>query len=272
MTTTSLDFRSRFGFHSAPFTREFAIPQRFALDVFEESLTALLRAVEQRSSAALVAPAGTGKTALLRALIARLPEARYRVHYVKVACLSKRDMCREIAAACGAQSAGTYPMLVRRLQERFETATAQDGMRQVLILDEAHDLRPEVLDMLRILTNFDMDSRLVLSVVLAGQPALGAMLRRETHEAIARRLSHIAHLRLLTREESQRYIAHRCSIAGATTLPFDTAALDALFELALGNLRATDQLAGKALEIAHDAGVTVVDANHIVQARRVLFS
>jgi type II secretory pathway predicted ATPase ExeA len=267
-----IDYRSRFGFHSAPFTREFTIQQRFALDFFEETLTALLRAVEQRSSAALVAPAGTGKTALLRALIDKLPEARYRVHYVKVACLSKRDMCREIAVACGAQPAGSYPMLVRRLQERFMTATSTDGVRPVLVLDEAHDLRPEVLDMLRILTNFEMDSRLVLSIVLAGQTPLRAMLRSETHEAIARRLAHIASLRLLTREESQRYIAHRCTIAGATTVPFASAALDGLHEIACGNLRAIDQVAGKALEVAHDAGVTVVDANHVVQARRVLFA
>jgi len=266
-----IDYRSRFGFHTAPFTREITVQQRFALDFFAETLTALQRAVEQRSSAALVAPAGTGKTALLRALIDKLPEARYRVHYVKVACLSKRDMCREIAVACGAQPAGSYPMLVRRLQERFVASAATDGVRPVLVLDEAHDLRPEVLDMLRIMTNFEMDSRLVLSIVLAGQTPLRAMLKSEMHESMARRLAHIASLRLLTREESQRYIAHRCTIAGATVVPFDAAALDAVHEIACGNLRATDQLASKALETAHDAGVSVVDANHVVQARRVLF-
>jgi len=263
------DMRSRFGFHSQPFTREFAT--RFSLDFFDEALTALVRAVEQRGSVALVAPAGTGKTALLRALVAALPEARYRCHYVKVTGLSKRDMCREIAQSCGAQPAGSYPVLVRRLQERFESAAAQDGVRPVLILDEAQDLRADVLDMLRILTNFEMDSRLVLSVVLAGQPLLGQMLRRGPHEAIARRLCHVASLRLLSREESQRYIAHRCAIAGATAVPFDPAAQDAIFELTHGNLRAIDQIAGKAIEIANDSGVTVVDANHVVQARRVLY-
>ena len=148
--------------------------------------------------------------------------------------------------------------------------TAQDGVRPVLVLDEAHDLRPEVLDMLRILTNFDMDSRLVLSVILAGQPPLRAMLRSDKHESIAKRLTHIASLRLLTRDESNRYVAHRCTIAGAKTVPFDPTSLDGLHEIASGNLRATDQLAAKSLEIAHDAGVSVVDANHIVQARRML--
>src|SRR3712207_8394481 len=58
--------------------------------------------------------------------------------------LSKRDMCREIAVACGAQPAGSYPMLVRRLQERFEATAHQEGRRPVLLLDESHELRPDV--------------------------------------------------------------------------------------------------------------------------------
>lgn len=264
------DFRSRFGFHTTPFTRELAVDQRFSLGIFDESLTALSRAIENRMSAALIAPAGTGKTALLRALTHALPEARYRVHYVKVTGLSKRDMCREIAVACGAEPAGSYPMLVRRLQERFLTATTIDGVRPVLILDEAQDLRPEVLNILRTLTNYDMDSRLVLSVLIAGQMPLRDILKRETHESITRRLAHFAYLRLLSREEALRYITHRCTIAGSTSVPFDARALDALYEISCGNLRAIDSLAFKALEVAHDAGVTVVDSNHIAQARKLV--
>jgi MSHA biogenesis protein MshM len=163
-------FSSRFGFHSVPFSREFNIDQRCTRPFLEETLIALERTIEGRGSAALVAPAGTGKTALLRALTNRLPEARFRVHYVKVTGLSKKDMCREIAFACGAKTAGTYPILVRHLQERFLSSTVIDGIRPVLILDEAHDLRPDVLDILRILTNFEMDSKLILSVILTGQP------------------------------------------------------------------------------------------------------
>jgi general secretion pathway protein A len=264
------DFRSRFGFHSTPFTREFAVEQRFSLGFFDEGIMALSRAIESRMSAALIAPAGTGKTALLRALVHALPEARYRVHYVKVTELSKRDMCREIAVACGAEPAGSYPMLVRRLQERFLSGTAVDGVRPVLILDEAQDLRPDVLGILRILTNFEMDSRLVLSILLAGQTPLRDILKREAHEAITRRLAHFAYLRLLSREEALRYVAHRCTIAGATTLPFDARALDALFEISGGNLRAIDSLAYKALELAHDADCSVVDSNHVAAARKLV--
>ena len=72
----------------------------------------------------------------------------------------------------GAEPAGTYPTLVRRLQERFANDLDVDAVRPVLFLDDSHGMRPEVLSILRILTNFEMDSRLVLSFVLAGQPPL----------------------------------------------------------------------------------------------------
>mgnify|MGYP001257849107 CR=1 FL=1 len=248
------DYRSRFGFHACPFTRELANKDRFGLEDFDEAIEAVLATLDSRMSCALIAPAGTGKTSVLRAVIARLPEARYRTHYVKVTSLSNRDMCREIAQAVGLAPAGTYPTLVRR--------------RPVLILDEAHDLRPDPLAMLRVLTNFDMDSKLVVSIVLAGQPKLRDLLRRDDLVDVAGRLAHYATLRLLSRDEVNRYVEHRCTIAGALHVPFDQDAVDALYEIGRGNLRATDQLARKALEITHRADHDVCSAAHVAQARK----
>jgi general secretion pathway protein A len=266
------DFRSRFGFHTTPFTREISVRDLLRFDFFDEALTGLTRTVEQRMSAALIAPAGVGKTALLRALTEQLPEARYRVSYVKVTSLSKRDMCREIAAATGAPLAGSYPTLVRNLQEHYANAMAADALRPVLVLDEAHDMRPDVLAMLRVLTNFEMDSRLVTSVIVAGQPPLRELLRRDELEAVARRLAHYASLRPLSRDESVRYIEHRTAVAGATAIPFDAIAFDAIYEVARGNLRAIDRLALKAIELAHDADDAVITNRHVIEARKVLWA
>ena len=149
------DMPSRFGFHSLPFTREIRVADRFAHEVYERPRDYLLRALDKRMSGALIAPAGTGKTTLLRALMEALPESRYRVRYVKVTDLSKRDLCREIATAIGVAPAGTYPTLVRRLQERFANDLDVEAVRPVLFLDEGHNMRPEVLSILRILTNFE---------------------------------------------------------------------------------------------------------------------
>lgn len=265
------DYRSRFGFHCTPFTREVAIKDRFTIPELDEAIEAVLRTLDARMSCAIIAPAGTGKTSVLRAVVDQLPDARYSTHYVKVTGLSKRDMCREIAYAAGVPPAGSFPSLVRNLQGRFTEDVDSGGLRPVLILDEAHDLRLETLAMIRLLTNFDMDSRLVLSVVLAGQPPLREMLRRDELEDVTRRLSHCATLRALSRDETGRYIEHRCTIAGAVKVPFDTGGIDALFEIGRGNLRATDELARKALEVAHDLDRDLCQAMHVVNARKLLW-
>lgn len=265
------DFLSRFDFHSTPFTREIPVDKRFSLPIFDEARDALLEAIDQRMCAALIAPAGTGKTGLLRDIKHHLPEARYRVSYIKVTGLSKRDMCREMAFAVGCTSAGCYPALVRNLQEHFLQATNTDGLRPVLLIDEGHDMRVEVLSMLRLLTNFEMDSQLVVSIILSGQPPLKALLRRDCLEDVARRLAHYATLRPLTRDESKHYIEHRCTIAGGSAIPFDPGSFDAIFEIARGNLRATDRLSLKSLQVAHMADCDVVDSNHVVEARRMLW-
>ena len=267
----TFELRGRFGLHTMPFTREIRVDHLLTQPQFVEALDGLEGAVHKRMGAAVIAPAGTGKTTVVRVLVSRLPEARYRTHYVKVTGLSKRDMCREIALVMGVQSSGAYNALVRRIQAKVLETADTDGLRPVLILDEAQDLRPDVLAMLAPLTNFDMDSRLVLSVVLAGQPPLATLLRRPELEGIARRFAHYAVLRPLSRDETAAYVAHRCTVAGATTQPFDQGSLDALYEIGRGNLRATDQLALKALELADQKGADTVDHMQVIEARRLLW-
>jgi len=273
MTTThssngTADIRETFGLSAIPFTRE--LTTRWSWPLFDEILDDLQAVVANRMSAALIAPAGTGKTALLRALVGRLPEARYRVHYLKVTSLSKRDLCREIAAAMGLEPAGTYPSLVRKLQDKVEDVAFAEGLRPVLLLDEAHDMRPGVLAILRILTNFEMDSKLVLSVILAGQPPLAQMLGRDELVAVRQRIAHCATIRLLSREECRSYVEHRMCSVGARSLPFDEPSLDAIYEISRGNLRAIDALARKSLETAAKKGASTVDPALVTAARALL--
>jgi len=266
-----MDMHATFGFHKTPFTREVATDDMLALPYIEQARDAIVAQLERRMCAAITAPAGTGKSALLRALRERLPQARYRVHYVKVTDLGKRDLCREIATCVGVRPAGSYPMLVRRLQEDFAEAGTESGVRPVLFIDDAHDIRFQVLGVLRILTNFDWDSRLVLSVVLAGQPRLEAMLKKAPLEDVAQRIAYYARLRLMSRDETVRYVEHRCTIAGASTVPFDPAALDAVFEMSRGNLRAVDRLCLAALDVTALRDVEVVAPSDVTAARKHLW-
>ena len=263
-----VDVRTHFQLRAVPFTRELPIEQRWRHPVADQALAELRATVEQRMSGALIAPAGTGKTVVARGLVDLLPQARYRVHYIKVTDLSKRDFCREVATAIGARPAGHYGSLVAAIQSRCTILLEQDSLRPVIIVDEAHEIRPDVLAVLRALTNFEMDSCLVVSIILIGQPALRDLQKQQELEAVSRRLAHFASLRLLTRDEIRSYVEHRLKIVGAANTLFDQHAHDALFEASQGNLRAVDRLALKSLQEAATEGAPVVGAEHVFAARQ----
>lgn len=270
MSNSVVDIRAHFGLTTVPFTREIQIGDRWLAPLFGEPLAALLATVEARMSAVLLAPSGTGKTVLLRTLCSCLPEARYRVHYTKMTSLSKRDLCREIALACRFDVSGSYPVMMRRLQEAFRSQADDDGLRPVVMLNDSHELHPEVLPTLRVLTNFDMDSRLVVSFVLAGDTRLRTLLERADLDCIRRRLAQVATLRLLSRAETADYMQHRMRVASASQFPFDSQALDAVYEITRGNLRAIDHLARKSLELTAQRNIPAVDAAIVAAARQNL--
>lgn len=257
----------RFRFKTAPFTREIKIEHRLKVANIEDQVAALKAAADQRQSAVLVAPAGCGKTVALRALRALLPEVRYKTTYIKLADLSARDMCREVALALGVAPTGQYPGLVRAIEERLRAGYIDCGVRQVIIFDDAHEMRPEVLRLVRLLTNFEMDSRLVVSVILAGQMALKKILLQDELEDIRQRLSHCGELSLLTREETRAYVDHRSLVAGASSVPFEPQAIEAIHEISRGNMRGIDRMALAALVEADRAQKPVVDAADVAIAR-----
>ena len=156
---------------------------------------------------------------------------------------------------------------MRVIQEHSRTLLDEESVNPVLIVDEAHDLRNEVLATLRVLTNFEMDSRLVVSVILAGQPQLRERLRHMDLECVRSRLTHLATLRLLTREESRDYIKHRLRECGGSDDLFDADAFEAMYGCAQGNLRALDRIAAKSLEVTMHEGASVVGSDQVMTAR-----
>jgi len=261
------ELQSHFGLNCLPFTREVAVGQHWEHEQFIEAKASLREVIEDRMSGALIAPAGSGKTQVLRGLVDRLPAARFTVHSFKVNGISKRDFCRHLAHAVGAKPAGHTAALVTSLQERFGDLVHLESRRPVLLIDEAHDLRPEVLKLLRVMTNFEMDSKLVLSVILCGQPPLRQMLARAEMEAISRRLAVYCSLRTLDRRETRRYVEHRLAVAGAASEVVSPSGYEAIFECSQGNLRACDRIALASLKLAARRKENVVDAELVGQAR-----
>jgi len=243
-----------------------------SLPHLDEQVDELARAVSMRMSGLIVGVPGLGKTVCLRRLRQRLPETRYQMTYLKVTRLSGRDLCREIGQAIGAKRVSSYPALVRAAQERMQDVSSSEGICPVIMLDDAHALRDQGFELMKILSNFEMDSRLVVSFILAGHPKLKDRLYHPDLADIKQRIIHCGQLRLLSREESTDYIRHRMSLVGCSTIPFDEGALEIILEMTRGNMRAIDNLALKSLSQAEAKKDLVVTNQHVILAGAQLWT
>lgn len=205
----SPDIRAHFGLSGVPFTREIPPARMWRHPGLDELVSDLEATISARESAAVIAPSGAGKTALIRRLADQLPEARFRIADIKVTAVGNRDLYRSLARALGIEPSGAWPSILERLQAHAKAMASTEARRTVLIIDEAQDMRPSVLSTLRMLTNFQLDSELLISLILVGDSSLETLLHRPDMEALRSRLACVVRLRLLSRTETKDYIDHR---------------------------------------------------------------
>jgi len=213
-----------FKLSSTPFTRGLPPEQLLSTPAMEEAGARLGYAARERCFAILTGAVGVGKSTALRAFLARLPATHYTPMYVTDSQLTPRNFYYEALWQLGITPrfyrGDARRQLQRALQERDDA-----GKQPVIVVDEAHLLGREMLEEVRFLLNFDIDSRAPLALVLAGQPELRTTLKLECFAAISQRVSLRAHLPALTPEESAVYVGHHLQQAGATGPLFTEPAL-----------------------------------------------
>ena len=136
----------------------------------------------------------------------------------------------------------------------------------VLVIDEAQHLRNDVLEDLRLLCNYEMDSENRLCLLLVGLTELRRRLAMACHESLAQRLVVRHHLAGLDRAELDDYLAHRLHLAGCEHPLFEPPAVEALAQSTRGLPRRINRTAHYALTAAAAKGARTVSAEHIEHA------
>src|ERR1017187_9572946 len=214
-----------FGLNQKPFSIAPDPRYLFMSERHREALAHLLYGVTGRGGAGagggfvlLTGDIGTGKTTICRCFLEQIP-ADCHVAYIFNPKLSViellQSICEEfhIVLAPGGSSPPTAKDYIDALNV-FLLRSHAAGHSSVLIIDEAQNLAPEVLEQLRLLTNLETHERKLLQIVLIGQPELRAMLARPELEQLAQRVIARFHLDALNASESRQYIQHRLSVAG----------------------------------------------------------
>jgi type II secretory pathway predicted ATPase ExeA len=133
-------------------------------------------------------------------------------------------------------------------------------------VDEAHLLRIEALEELRLLTNYQMDSRDHLTLILVGQAELRRKLGLNINEPLNQRIIMRYHLEGLTRKELPLYLKHCLNRVGVTTPLYSEPAIEAIYQASKGVPRKVNLLAQGSLMACVAKKAQIVDADHVREA------
>jgi general secretion pathway protein A len=235
-----------------------------------EALAHLLYGVvESGCFVLLTGEVGTGKTTICRTLLEQLPEN------VDIALLlnppqSGRELLLaihdELHIFINHRDISLHELvyvLTRRLLENHSR-----GRRTVVIIDEAQNIAPEVLEQVRLLTNLETRTEKLLHVFLVGQPELRELLQQPSLRQVAQRITARYHLNPLSEEETRDYVCHRLSVAGCRHGLFSDAALHQIYRESKGVPRVINILCDRALLGAFASDQPHVSSRQIHQAAR----
>lgn len=192
---------------------------------------------------------GTGKTTLLRNIIGQVP-GDVDVAFILNPRLTVRELlqtiCDELAIEYPTEDQHSVKPYIDQLN-RHLLDTHERGRRTVVVIDEAQNLSPAVLEQLRLLTNLETNERKLLRIILVGQPELRIMLARQELRQLSQRVTARYHLEPLSLGDTRAYLAHRLSVSGGNPNLFSTAASWNIHRRAGGIPRLINIIADRAL-------------------------
>ena len=187
---------------------------------------------------------GTGKTLLVRCLLAELRKNNIAFGYVFNPLLSTTEFFQYIMADLGLQYSGRSKTEMLLDLNRFLIQRHARGLITALVVDEAQALRPELLEEIRLLTNLETSQQKLLQIVLMGQPELEVVLDSPGLRQLKQRVSLRCQLLPLDEEQTRGYVLSRLERAGAKPEPpiFEPEALAKVFEYSRGIPRIINNL------------------------------
>ncbi len=215
-----------------------------------EALAHLLYGINEAGGfVQLTGEVGTGKTTIVRSLLAQTPknaEIALILNPKMTATEFLLTICEELGIGVPDAATESLKDLVDILSRYLLRAHA-GGRRVVVVVDEAQNLAPTVLEQVRLLTNLETNTRKLLQIILIGQPELRELLGRNELRQLAQRITGRYHLNPLTRDETAAYVRHRMRVAGATNDVFTPGALAEVYRLAVGVPRVINVVCDRAL-------------------------
>jgi general secretion pathway protein A len=263
-------YESFFGLNDLPFRLTPDPKYLFMSAKHREAFAHLLYGVNEGSGfVAVTGEVGAGKTTLIRALL-READEKVVVIYIVNPVLTSTELLQTINSELGLPSDSTSRKELFEALSRFLHQTRDRGGRTVVIVDEAQNLDPVVLEQLRLLSNLETETDKLITIVLAGQPELRQLLERHDLRQLNQRVTVRWHLDTLEADETGDYVRHRLTVAGAQGELFEPKALALVHQYSGGVPRLINILCHRALLVGYARNRGRVGTAEVLEAAREL--
>ena len=245
-----------FGLRTEPFSMTPDPAFLFLTTAHREALAGLTYSILSRKGfVVLTGDAGTGKTTLLTRIFQSIPSTRVRFSVVLNPTLTPSEFLELALLDFGITSVPVSKAQRLTLLQQFLIEAAGKKQTAVLVVDEAHKLPPDVLEEIRLLSNFEQADGKLLQIVLAGQTELGDVLNRQDLRQLKQRVAVRLAIHPLSPSDVEHYIQHRWQKAGATKPhPFQPEAVVRVAQCSRGIPRLVNVLCDNALMLAYGEG------------------
>ena len=219
----------------------------------------------------LVGDAGTGKTTVISRMLRYIPSEQVAFSLLLSPTVTAEEFLESVLIDFGIpEIPSSKVQRLLKLQE-FITEAHANGTTCVLVIDEAHKLSHEVLEEIRLLTNFENAERKLLQIILAGQTELASVLNRGDLRQLKQRIAVRFTLQPLSADEVREYLYFRWAGAGAEDAPpFDDEEIRTIADISRGVPRIINAICDNALLLAFGDTARMVTAAHVREAVREL--
>ena len=253
-------YRSFFGLTEKPFNVTPDPRFLFLSKSHEEALGHLIYGIKERKGfIEITGEVGTGKTILCRSLLDEL-DKDVKTALILNQSLSEIELLKMINEDFGIKDKGnTKKELIDELN-RFLLDQLSEGKNAVLIIDEAQNLEPKIMEQIRLLSNLETASEKLIQIILVGQPELRDNLALPNLRQVNQRISVRYHIKALEMEEIDRYIYHRLAVAGSKgDIKVTSSAIERIYEYSQGIPRKLNILCDQALLAAYVAETNEIE-------------
>lgn len=197
---------------------------------------------------------GTGKTTVLRTLFNQFEDDSYRLAFIFNPSLSATELLRSINREYGIDADGACNDELLCALNDFLLKENTAGRTVVLVIDEAQNLEPSVLEQVRLLSNLETETDKLIQVVLVGQPELEDILARSELRQLSQRIAVRYRLSAMDFDDTRAYLSHRLGIAGCGGEIFTPRAIRMIFRYSRGVPRLINILGDRALLVGYAEG------------------